>query len=248
MNNANFGQNGYGQQQQAQQGQQQQGQQQQAQQGQQAQSQSNPAQPYYAPNPAILNPTLSGFNTDPNAMIQQIMAAFAPQQKNAQQGFMDTMALSGLSGAPVAAGENQLQQALAAGLAPSLEGAIQFSQGQGLQQSLANAGFSNSANSQNVSDFMNNNQFNVGQGNNALQQLLGQFGNINSGGMGIQGGIAQGAQNNFGIQGGDTGIGQLLAMLQAQQNGGGGGAFGGAYTPQGGLPTSYPGQYGYGNI
>jgi hypothetical protein len=198
MNNTNFGQ-----QQQGQQGfgggpqpqpLQQQGQQPAQQQG------SNPLQPVYAPNPTMVNPTLSGFNTNPQSIINQIMTAFGPQANQANQSFMDTMALSGLSGGPVQSGEQQLQGQLAAGLAPELGNAIQFSQGQGLEQALANAGFSNQASSQNANAWNTQGMFNAGEGTNAGQMLAQLFQQMNLAGMGGQQGIAQGAQQNFGIQ------------------------------------------------
>ena len=160
---------------------------------QQPQQQPIPGQPAQAPGAGPLQPTyaglgLSGFNTDPSATIAQIMAAFAPQAQSAQQGFMDSMALSGLSGGPVQAGEQQLQGQLAAGLAPSLANAIQFSQGQGLEQALANAGM-----------FNTNQMFNAGEATSAGQMLAQLFQQMNLAGMGGQQGIAGQAASNFPI-------------------------------------------------
>lgn len=164
--------------------------------------------------PPMMTPTMSGFNTDPSAVIQQILTAFQPQAQSANQNFMDSMALSGMSGGPVQTGEAQLQGQLAAGLAPELGQAIQFAQGQGLQQALANAGFANQASSQNVGNMVNQQDLLAQMLQNAWGQQLGATTDILGGGMNAQNNISNQGMGNFGIQGGmGDSFGQLGGIL-----------------------------------
>jgi hypothetical protein len=151
-------------------------------------------------------------NLDPNQTIQMILQGFAPQAASANRNFMDTMALSGLSGGPVQSGEAQLQGQLATGLAPELGNAIQGSQGMQLQQALANAGAWNQQG-----------MFNAGEANTSGRDLasmlyggwgqqLGQMGNILGGGQSGMNNIAGNQANNFGIQQ-PIDWGQIAAMF-----------------------------------
>lgn len=161
---------------------------------------------------------MSNVNLDPQQAINQILAGFAPQAASANRNYMDTMALSGLSGGPVQSGEQQLQGQLAAGLAPSLAGAIQNSQSNELSQSQGNQ---NAWNQQGM--------FNAGEGTSAgsqlAQMLYGGWGQQLGGIEGILGqgqsgmnNIAGNQANNFGIQN-PIDWGQMAQMFAA---GGGG--------------------------
>ena len=185
--------------------------------------------------PPTFNPTLSGFNTDPSAVLQQILAAFQPQAASANRNFMDTMALSGLSGGPVQSGEAQLQGQLAAGLAPSLGNAIQFSQGQGLEQALANAGFMNQGGMFNTSNMIGQQDLLAQMLQQAWSQQLGAQTGLLGQGMGGAQGIAQGGMQNFPIQ---TGTGEAFSGLGGMLGGMWGGNRGGGGSPyQAPIPT-----------
>jgi hypothetical protein len=138
---------------------------------------ANPFQPFYQPyptqgqattfqgaqmnSPYFANAAQSHSQTDlnpqfmqqlgPQSTIQQILTGFAPQANRAQNALNDQLAASGIQGGAAANATGELQQQLAAGLAPSLAGAIQnsnqqqlqgneFGLGNQMQQSMYNAG------------------------------------------------------------------------------------------------------------
>lgn len=111
----------------------------------------NPLQPTYLQTPPQGVATLSGVNTNPQAVlsgvdtspqaiIAQILQGFAPQAAQAQTGLNQQLAAAGLSGGPALSAQADLSTALAQALAPQLAQATEFGQGQTLQQSLANSG------------------------------------------------------------------------------------------------------------
>lgn len=205
----------------------------------------NPLQPQYLSDPTQLAPTLataaqSNLQLSPDQTISQIMAAFQPQADRATTNLNNQLAAFGIAGGPALNEQNNLQNALSSGLGTSLAGAIQNTQGNMLQQSmnnanlsnqtgLANAGYSNTANQQNLSNILGTNQFNTNASNTANQNLygylnqgynnqLGQFGTTNN--LGVTGGTSLA---NTGLNG-SNGLAQNAAGTFPIQSGGAAGA------------------------
>ena len=166
-------------------------------------SQPNPAllqalaQPAYAPTPTLENPTLAsqtqlGFGNvspellaalSPQVAENLLVQGFQPQAQQAERNLQQTLANAGIVGGPAVQQEGQLQEGLAAALAPSLAGLVSGSQGNlisaagggaGLQQgtTFANQGAANAANERNVGAINATNAGNVATQNASNQNLL----------------------------------------------------------------------------
>lgn len=101
----------------------------------------------------------------PDSTIAQILNGFGAEANHSTRALNDQLASMGVYGGGALGAQQSLQGQLAASLAPTLASAIQNSQanqlgagefnvGQGLQQSLANAGFAQQAGLSNQSDLM----------------------------------------------------------------------------------------------
>lgn len=149
-------------------------------------------QPGYINNVNTYNPSqvnYQGLNQglvnslSPNATVQQIQAAYAPQAQQAETNLNQTLADFGVGGGQAVRAQDQLQSSLAAGIAPALAQAIQASQGMqlgagefnagnSLQAALANAGSQNQAGMFGAQVGNQANAANVGEFNQRQDQLL----------------------------------------------------------------------------
>ncbi len=177
---------------------------------------ANPFQPFYLPNPSMLNPTFmqgaqsnAQTSLDPNFMqslgpqstIQQILQGFAPQAQQSTNALNSQLAAMGVEGGPALDAQTRMQGQLASSLAPSLAQAIQNSQGNqlqgnefglqgGLQQALQNAGLQQETGRTNMQASNTANGINLG---NILNQQQYNTQSANAG----QSALAQAIQNAY---------------------------------------------------
>src|SRR5271165_4068240 len=178
-------------------------------------------QPQYLQAPPQAQATYYGGTADPSQVIQQILQGFAPQAQSAQNSLNATLAESGLAGGPNVSAQEQLQGQEAAGLAPSIANAIQFSQGQQQQAGLSNTAAANQFTLQNLQDLMGTNQYNTTAYNQQLNNLLGLFSNPYTQAQQGAIGIANQQAGNFPIQQGagagasqfGQGLGQIGSLF-----------------------------------
>lgn len=175
-----------------------------------AQKQPNPLQPSYLPGAPQGAATVGRATTGrastlspqqinalgPQATLQQILAGFQPQARQAQGALNSQLAGMGIVGGGAQGATQDLQGQLASSLAPTLASAIQNSQGMQLgaeqgnqnaqnamtglnvgatnQQTLANQGAQNQMTGMNVGNVMNTNLANQ-QAANAARSQLAQY-------------------------------------------------------------------------
>jgi hypothetical protein len=157
-------------------------------------------QPGYLGAPPTAQATTYGGTSDPSQVIQQILQGFGPQVQSSQNALNSTLAESGLAGGPNVSAQEQLQGQLASGIAPSIANAIQFAQGQQQQAGLFNTGAENQFTLQNLQNILGSNEYNTGQYNQSLQNMLGLFANPYQNMQQGSINLANQSANNFPIQ------------------------------------------------
>jgi hypothetical protein len=164
---------------------------------------ASPLQPSYIPTPPTAEATTYQNYYNPQTATNELNSAAAVQDQQQNQNLMSMLAGQGISpgsSAAQAAAQN-LSNTQTSALAPSLVSAQQYGAGLSEQSGLANMGAMNSMTAQNLQDLLQSQEFNssayntagldtAGMQNQDWQALLGQFGGLNSQGLGTAGSLA----------------------------------------------------------